>query len=443
MSHYISSLLIDPVVRQARRFSRPSLHAEPIPEDERITHYGRQAAEDGSSMVSTPSEMDLVPEDFQNVITSISGLPVILSPASEDGGLEAELQSREAGLPLTSQNSALVTASAQNEIAADVRMRTPSYVDEDISDNPLYAVPERLRSTTTSFSSSIHSLTDTTSTSYEALTRSRRNTGARGADGSYTSRMGDGSLPADDGMGTLRKQIIQIQNMEKSNQEKARLVHELMTQHSSSSQSSLHMPIHPRAQSPSSLQSQDRPLTPSSGHSTNDPMQSASPHTSLSSVVEAQSAYQLSADDLKPSYYVSPVVPNALATYNPSTCDQCSNSIEDDNDTPLGCPHYKRNVKLQCSACNRWYTCRFCHDEAEDHSLNRRETKNMLCMLCGCAQPASEECSNCGELGASYYCGVCKLWDNDAEKSIYHCSDCGICRVGSGLGKDFYHCKVR
>ena len=36
----------------------------------------------------------------------------------------------------------------------------------------------------------------------------------------------------------------------------------------------------------------------------------------------------------------------------------------------------------------------------------------------------------------------CKLWDDDPHKSIYHCNDCGICRIGKGLGKDFFHCKV-
>lgn len=74
--------------------------------------------------------------------------------------------------------------------------------------------------------------------------------------------------------------------------------------------------------------------------------------------------------------------------------------------------------------------------------LNRRETKNMLCMLCGCAQAASEECALCSVRGAWYYCDVCKLWDDDPQKSIYHCNDCGICRVGQGLGKDFFHCKA-
>jgi uncharacterized CHY-type Zn-finger protein len=97
---------------------------------------------------------------------------------------------------------------------------------------------------------------------------------------------------------------------------------------------------------------------------------------------------------------------------------------------------------LQCHTCKRWYTCRFCHDQAEDHSLERRKTENMLCMLCTLPQPAAQWCKGCGECAASYFCGVCKLWDNDSAKSIYHCDDCGICRIGQGLGKDFFHCKV-
>lgn len=109
---------------------------------------------------------------------------------------------------------------------------------------------------------------------------------------------------------------------------------------------------------------------------------------------------------------------------------------------PLGCKHYERNVKLQCSTCKRWYTCRFCHDSAEDHTLIRKETKNMLCMLCATPQRASEMCINCGEISAQYYCNICKLWENRQNKPIYHCGDCGICRRGMGLGKDFFHCKV-
>ncbi|KAH8844513.1 hypothetical protein MCOR27_010234 [Pyricularia oryzae] len=107
----------------------------------------------------------------------------------------------------------------------------------------------------------------------------------------------------------------------------------------------------------------------------------------------------------------------------------------------LGCEHYRRNVKLQCNRCSKWYTCRICHNDNEDHELPRRETKHMLCMACGYAQRASDECVKCGQLAARYYCDECKLWNDNPDVSTYHCRECGICRIGAGLGKDFVHCK--
>ncbi|KAF4964169.1 hypothetical protein FSARC_7866 [Fusarium sarcochroum] len=113
-----------------------------------------------------------------------------------------------------------------------------------------------------------------------------------------------------------------------------------------------------------------------------------------------------------------------------------------ETEQPLGCQHYERNVKLQCFTCKRWYTCRFCHDANEDHNLIRTETRNMLCMICATPQKASDMCINCGEESAHYYCNICHLWENRQSKPIYHCNDCGICRRGMGLGKDFFHCKT-
>lgn len=108
----------------------------------------------------------------------------------------------------------------------------------------------------------------------------------------------------------------------------------------------------------------------------------------------------------------------------------------------MGCAHYQRNCKLQCSTCSMWATCRFCHNEHDgiDHELVRQETKNMLCMFCKTVQPAQQHCRHCNKRMASYFCAKCKLWDNDPAKNIYHCNSCGICRVGLGLGKDFFHC---
>lgn len=42
---------------------------------------------------------------------------------------------------------------------------------------------------------------------------------------------------------------------------------------------------------------------------------------------------------------------------------------------------------------------------------------------------------------AKYYCAVCHLWE-DGDRSIYHCDACRICRIGKGLGIDYFHCTV-
>lgn len=113
----------------------------------------------------------------------------------------------------------------------------------------------------------------------------------------------------------------------------------------------------------------------------------------------------------------------------------------------FGCSHYQRNCKLQCHQCLHWYTCRFCHDESPEikasckpHAFQRAKTKKILCMRCQHVQDPQKYCENCDEEMALYYCNECKLFDNDETKDIYHCDKCGICRLGLGLGVDFFHC---
>jgi len=48
-----------------------------------------------------------------------------------------------------------------------------------------------------------------------------------------------------------------------------------------------------------------------------------------------------------------------------------SKTYHDEAHGILGCQHYRRGAKLQCSTCNHWATCRYCHDEQEDHKLIR------------------------------------------------------------------------
>ncbi|KAI9847861.1 MAG: hypothetical protein M1838_000720 [Thelocarpon superellum] len=255
-------------------------------------------------------------------------------------------------------------------------------------------------------------------------------------------RSRNGSLPADDGQSVLRKRIVEIQETDAPAGEKARLMHLVMTEPYTLLHPNLPLSHLARPQSPASLLSHDRPYTPSSLNSGSGFGPRPSTPTSMSSV-QADMAYSLRPEDLEPTY-----VPNASSAANtrPASSNEINGARDVEAAEPtspvFGCQHYKRNVKLQCSACQRWYTCRFCHDDVEDHSLNRRETRNMLCMLCGCAQPAAERCVDCDQRAAWYYCSICKLWDDETEKSIYHCTDCGICRVGRGLGKDYFHCST-
>lgn len=243
------------------------------------------------------------------------------------------------------------------------------------------------------------------------------------------------SLPEDDGMGALRKKIHAIRDLNCSNMEQARMIHRLMTENYNACQSNLDTqtiqatPSHSRPRSP------DRPVTPNRlGSGQSFKRQSLIP-ASPSSVAQQEVQHCLTAEDLKPTFFPK----NEL---EPPLDDVDDMDAEELEEACLGCRHYKRNVKLQCHACKKWYTCRFCHDEVEDHHLNRPKTENMLCMLCGHAQPASQFCIKCEEQSSQYYCNICKLWDNDTSKSIYHCNDCGICRIGQGLGKDFFHCKT-
>ncbi|XP_047330056.1 zinc finger protein BRUTUS-like [Impatiens glandulifera] len=121
----------------------------------------------------------------------------------------------------------------------------------------------------------------------------------------------------------------------------------------------------------------------------------------------------------------------------------CSPSFRDPEKREFGCEHYKRNCKLRAACCGKFFTCRFCHDNVSDHSMDRKATSEMMCMHCLKIQPIGSVCTtpSCnGAQMAKYYCSVCKFFDDDEERSIYHCPFCNLCRLGEGLGIDFFHC---
>ena len=104
-----------------------------------------------------------------------------------------------------------------------------------------------------------------------------------------------------------------------------------------------------------------------------------------------------------------------------------------------GCKHYTRRCRIIAPCCGQTFACRFCHDDASDHTVNRTAISEMVCNVCDTRQPVSNECTKCGAEMASYYCNVCHLFDGSGN-AIYHCPFCNVCRRGKGLGIDFFHC---
>ena len=281
-----------------------------------------------------------------------------------------------------------------------------SVPDDRMTSNPVHQVEEALRSRAQS-STSASSHTNLEDLSVQAMAQQG---GAR--------KM-DLALPANDGMYDLRQKLHEIRQLAISTEEKAKKMHLLMANDY----------LARRISDGSLLSSSD-----SDARSLTD--EPAALDVGLAALpIDPSNPYNLRPGDLDSTF--SPI-PHTIH-------HEMEDNVEEEGIAALGCMHYKRNVKLQCFDCHRWVNCRYCHDQSHDlpfpHNLRRKLTRNMLCMLCQTPQPAAETCISCGEYAAYYYCPRCKLWDNDSNKSIYHCDDCGICRLGEGLGKDYVHCK--
>ena len=94
-------------------------------------------------------------------------------------------------------------------------------------------------------------------------------------------------------------------------------------------------------------------------------------------------------------------------------------------------------MKAEC--CGKYFTCRICHNEENSHEMNRFATKTMKCMYCFTIQNIGKTCIACEMDLGEYYCEICKFHDSTEGKEIYHCNECGICRLGRR--EQFFHCK--
>ncbi|KIW91306.1 uncharacterized protein Z519_08202 [Cladophialophora bantiana CBS 173.52] len=416
MSEYLPSFIVEPVLRQARRFSRLSGTTEDspgffpaVPDLQRWSpsrlwntspppSFEDPAVEPESEhRETTVQSITRTIQLWANQLNSFDSIPSPPLESDDDSRrLPSEPPLRQEP-PTTEFPHLEPDASQPSRPAILPNLRTSS----ETSLNPANELPYRSR---------VHEDSTRPHATSDPLTDLSRAAEVAGSqdvqeNGGGRRRDGSGTLPEDDGMGPLRQKINAVWSGPGTPAEKSRLVHALMMERYQKGVAS-------KSLLSRSLDPSPRPGSPSS----------------TKSGVGQEINYNLTPEALQPTY--APLDPDDM-----DSSGEISQPV-------LGCVHYKRNVKMQCNMCERWYTCRLCHDEAENHTLPRRETKHMLCMLCNTPQAVGQFCKTCQVQTACYYCPICILWNNDPEKSIYHCDDCGICRLGEGLGKDFFHCKT-
>lgn len=116
--------------------------------------------------------------------------------------------------------------------------------------------------------------------------------------------------------------------------------------------------------------------------------------------------------------------------------DHTDTEISNNNHT---CTHYNVLCKFISPCCNKYYSCRHCHNDNENHEIDRYSIKNVICNVCSIIQPISNKCINCNTTFGTYFCSKCNFIDTPNEsKNYYHCDHCNICRVGNST--QFFHC---
>lgn len=468
----VPSFIVEPVLRQARRFSRGSFaspaaaapstdltagaSSSPSAQQEDGDQQGDSDSGSGSGGVGAVGRHQLL-EGYPEDAAVGSGLGLRSGPHPSSSSPNRSLPDRLAPGPpyQTPPSTAPVQGSGESSVEG-----APSSQHHHPAEPIDRAGPTRSSDAVAPTTGAAAASLGMAAAQRDAIATQDRApaplAGGSGNDGTISATpreyLRPEALPEDDGMGPLRRRILEIHSRPIPAAEKAQLLHLMFTEGYERS----------RLESQEQKKKKKKRASSHSSHSANsegggsgvlyEQAAAQGPLESLKfwqlSLGESSTPprFLLTEDDLKPTY--APVKRRYLGRYGAgSGVFSLSEEFIGDSGGPqqeqqyMGCEHYRRNVKLQCNTCQKWYTCRLCHDEAEDHVLPRKETKNMLCMPCGYAQKAGDECVRCGRLAARYYCGICKLWNDDPDASTYHCDGCGICRVGAGLGKDFFHCK--
>ncbi|KAK6381639.1 hypothetical protein LTS17_004698 [Exophiala oligosperma] len=362
MSEYLPSFIVEPVLRQARRFSRLSTAEEPpssgfLPA---VPDFQRWNPSRLWTTSPPPSLEEPEPENKETTVQSITRtiqLWVNQLNAFDDQIPSPPLEPMDDHLARTvsSHDTAIAEfprLDTEPESSSRPVLGEEHRTSSDRSLNPAQELSYRSRAHQDS--ARPHSMSDPLAVVHVGSFDETEDIDARREayqENERRRRNGSGTLPEDDGMGVLRQKINAVRNGPGTQAEKSRLVHALMMER--------HLTIQ-ALRSPILASSKARDISRSPG----------SP-VSITSGVSHDVVYNVTAEDLIPTY--APLDPEPVQ-------DEMNLGGEPpEPPTPdLGCVHYKRNVKMQCNTCQKWYPCRLCHDEVEDHTLPRRETKHML-----------------------------------------------------------------
>ncbi|KAJ4385119.1 hypothetical protein N0V85_008223, partial [Neurospora sp. IMI 360204] len=283
------------------------------------------------------------------------------------------------------------------------------------------------------------------------------------------ARSQTGELPEDDGKSALRKRIQAIQNQADISQAlKAQLIHQVMTEEYYQQSPHAHdgtMGMRPESpsgrsvrsvhsvKSARSAQSYGREQSSNRDRDSFGPLQTAFKFLAGEGGFGDEDALNIhvTEEDLKPThvpktapkrdeYGVRELDVNLAYVIAQGLQPEEETEDLDENGQPvlrLGCKHYRRNVKLQCAACDRWYTayretsykCPVCNKSCVNMEIQFRNLDIAIA-----TQPMPDEyqdaravisCNDCSAKSQTRYhwlglkCSVCHSY-NTVEHKLLH-----------------------
>ncbi|KAM0309867.1 hypothetical protein ACHAO8_008622 [Botrytis cinerea] len=330
MTSLVSEFLINPVLRQARRFSRSEpVHAHDSNDttNPHLVPGSSNNETDEAVIEDAPAREPTMNLPGTRELVGVGGITE--SPPNQNSTHEGSSLGDIESLRHDANHDeagALATSHSQSHI---------SPLENDMSGNSSSGVASLTQGNITEGSSS-STAPNTINFPMTSIEGSSQDSSQNSTPAPMGLDTGSTALPADDGMGPLRQRIKYIQAMEIPTERKALMMHQLLTQGYTEAHEIFNAKNLVPTTAADKMISQERPATPNSLSSfiwqmngTLDPAPATEIHT-----------FHLSPDDLMKTY----------APLDPPEVDDGNEDTENTEDsTPkLGCKHYKRNT---CGVC--------------------------------------------------------------------------------------------